>query len=235
VAYITLAQAVRAQCERTGLSVPATVIGSTDKQIVQMRALLEEICSETASRGRWRDLTFEKSLTTLGDESISLASIDANFSYIIPETFWDRTNDLPLLPDTPRDWQFKKATSITGPNYNFRLRGQELIVTPAPPAGLIWTFEYVISAWILTVVGSRVDSFTNDGDKIILPPDLVKLGLRWKWKREKGLTYEEDFNSFEMMLTDALGRDEPSPTLHLDRREVDRMPGIFIPAGNWVV
>lgn len=232
----TLTEVIAAQCERTGLPVPASVMGSSDRQIVQMRALLEEVCGEIASAGRWRDLVAEKSFTTLGDTGqISLIEPLTNpyFRYIIPCTFWDRTNHLPLLPTSPVDWQFMLGMSITGLQYQFRIRGSDLLVTPIPPAGLLWSFEYVHSAWCLSFGGGK-DRFTLDSDTIMFPRDLVKLGLRWKWKKEKGLSYQEDFNSFQVMLVDALARDETSSTLYQDYLLEGARPGVFVPYGNWV-
>ena len=66
---MTLLQIVSNFCSRTGLPVPTTVYGTTDPQVTQVRALLEEEGNDLASRGSWQGLINEASLTTTATES----------------------------------------------------------------------------------------------------------------------------------------------------------------------
>ncbi|HET7157819.1 MAG TPA: hypothetical protein VFI62_02415, partial [Burkholderiales bacterium] len=65
---MTLLQIVTMFCERKNLPVPATVIGSSDNQIVQIRALLEKEGVELRKRGAWEGITREATHTTLAAE-----------------------------------------------------------------------------------------------------------------------------------------------------------------------
>jgi hypothetical protein len=211
---LTLLQTVVHFCERTNLASPATVIGSSDPQVVQIKALLEEIGIDMASRVAWEGTTFEATHTTIAAEDQgAITTIAANgFKYIKNETIWDRTDRLPVLgPMFARGWQAMKAIVTTGPRYQFRIRGGKLLVNPTPTAGHTWAFEYVSYNWILN--GTTYRQFFGADDDTILLPDVVLLqGLRWIWKREKGLAYDEEFRTYETMLKDAAGRDGGKPT-----------------------
>ena len=236
---MSLLSLVTSFCERTNLTVPTTVIGTTDTQIRQIRALLEEEGNDLSSRGAWQGITFEATLTTVATESQgAMTTIASNgFRYIKNQTAWDRTNKLPVLgPIDSQEWQALKAIVVTGPRYQFRIRGGEFLVNPVPTAGYNWRFEYVSQNWILGAnLTTYKQYFTLDTDTILLPETLVLQGLRWRWKKEKGFEYAEDMRTYEMQVKDALGRDAGKPILHMDGARRGPSPGIFVPSGSWTV
>jgi hypothetical protein len=138
-------------------------------------------------------------------------------------------------PVDPRQWQALKALFVNGPYYRFRIRSGHFLVNPIPPAGEDWYFEYVTKNWILDQDGVTYKQyFTNDADTILMPDELLLMGLRWRWKKEKGLDYAEDFRTYEMQVKDALGWDGAKPILRMDEQmRKGPMPGIFVPQGSW--
>ena len=237
---MTLLQTVVHFCERTNITSPATVIGSADPQVVQIKALLEEIGIDMASRVAWEGITFQATHTTIAAEDQgAMTTIASNgFKYIKNGTIWDRTDRLPVLgPLSSGEWQALKALVVTGPRYRHRIRGGKLLVNPTPAAGHDWAFEYVSKNWILAAdLTTYLQFFAADTDTVLLPDTELLQGLRWKWKREKGLDYAEDFRTYEMMLKDAAGRDAGKSVLRMDGDGWSGpKPGIMVPSGNWNV
>lgn len=237
---MTMLTTIQYFCRRTNITVPSTVYGTTDPQIRQVMALLEEEGNDLAGRGSWQGLTFEASHTTIAAEDQgAIATIASNgFRYIKNQTIWDRTDRLPVLgPMDGQDWQAMKAVASTGPRYRFRIRGGKLIVNPTPAASHSWKFEYVTKNWILGADGTTYKQyFTLDTDTFLIPEELVLMGLRWRWKKEKGFDYAEDMRTYEMQVKDALGRDGGKPILHMDSDTRNGpQPGIFVPDGSWSV
>ena len=227
-------------CRRTKLPVPSTVMGSTDTQVLQILALLEEEGNDLAARGSWQELTFETSVTTTANESQgTMDTLCPNgFRYIKNQTIWSRTRRLPVCgPLDAQEWQMLKALFVNGPYYRFRIRGNELLVNPTPPADESWYWEYVSQNWILGAdLTSYRQYFSLDTDTVILPETLVLMGLRWRWKKEKGLDYAEDMRTYEMQIKDAMGRDGGKRVLHADGgSSKGPAPGIFVPTGSWNV
>ena len=143
-------------CERQNLPIPLTVYGSTDKQVVQVKALLEEEGNDIAKRGPWNTMVLEAAWTTVATEDQgAITTIAPNgFDYIVNQTIWDRSIRLPVAgPMNEREWQTLKAMFVNGPRYKFRIRGNKMIVNPVPPAGNSWYFEYVTKYWITDSVG----------------------------------------------------------------------------------
>jgi len=238
-----LLDVIQAVCQRTNVPIPSSVLGTTDPLWTQMLHLLEEEGHDLSERGEWQALTNEATFVTLAAESQgAMTSIATNGFRSVKldphnNTIWDRTNRLPVLgPLSADEWQTRKALLSSGPRYVWRIRGGLLIINPAPLAGAILAFEYLSKNWILGADGTTYKQyFTLDTDTILLPEELVIMGLRWRWKKEKGLEYAEDFNTYQEQVKDALGRDGGKRTLSMDNEGRDRSarPGIFVPQYNF--
>ena len=225
-------------CKRRNLDVPTTVSGSTDPQIRQILAILEEEGNELSGRGDWQQLTFEATHTTVATESQGdITSIATNgYRYIKNDTIWDRTSSLPIPVLSGTEWQQYKAASLSGPRYSARIRGDELIVNPVPTAGNTWAFEYVSWNWILGADGATYRQyFSLDTDTLLLPEPILLMGLTWRWKKEKGLSYAEDYNAYERLVKDALSRNGMKAKVNLGSRQATAQPKVLIPDGSWSV
>ena len=235
---MSLLTIVQYACRRAAVPVPDVVYGTSDQQILQMLALLEEEGNDLAQRGVWQGLTFEASwTTTAAEDQGALTTLASNgFRYIKNDTIWSRTRRLPVAgPLSPQDWQTLKAWSVSGPYYQYRIRGGRLLVNPAAPASESWFFEYLSKNWILSASGSVYKQyFTLDTDTVLIPEELLILGLRWRWKKEKGLDYAEDFRTYEMQVKNALGSDGGKSVLHMDMGGDGPKAGIVIPLGSWI-
>jgi len=241
---VTLLATVQRFYRRTNLgTIPTAVVGSSDPQVLQVLALLEEEGNDLSGRGNWQRITFEATHTTVATESqgtidsIAISNEgtrNAIFRYFKHETLWDRTENLPVQIIDGPDWQAEKGFSSTSPRYRARIREGNLIVTPTPPAGNTWAFEYVSWHWIENTGGTVTYQYFNaDTDKLLLPEPIVLQGLRWRWKKEKGFEYAEDFMTYEKLVKDALGREGLTKTLRMDQTEKESIPGIVIQQGSW--
>lgn len=230
-------QLVQRFCRRTGIPVLSTAVGSTDNQVLQALAILEEDVNDLAKRHTWQGLIQAGShITIAAEDQGDIATLDPGFRYISNDTMWDETDGLPVIgPLNGQQWQSLKATFGNGPRYQFRIRGNHLLVNPIPAAGHAWSWEYASKNAILDADGvTTKEFFTADTDTFLLPDDLHLLGLRWRWMREKGLDYAELFNTYEFQVKDAMGRDGGAARLSLDGGRNEMQPGIFVPNGNWV-
>lgn len=248
-ANLTLLAIVQSFCRRTGLTLPNSVIGNPDTTITQLYGLLEEEAKDLAPRKGWVGLTNQCLFTSVAAESqgtldnLGATLVTTNsLNYILNKTFWDRTQRIPVWgPVSPQDWQALKAVIVQGPLYQYRIRAgtggtvAELLMNPAPAAGHQMAFEYITYNWCLSTGTTPFASFTTDTDLCLLPSDIILMGLRWRWKKEKGFPYAEDMRTYETMVEDAGARDGTKPTLHMDDKGFQPKPGIWVPSGSWPV
>jgi hypothetical protein len=226
-------------CRRRGIPRPTTAYGSTDPQVLQVMALLEEEGNDLATRHDWQALTFEASHTSLASEDQgAIATIATNgYRHIKNETIWNRTTSIPLYgPMNDVEWQSVKGMAATGPHYRYRIRGGKLLVNPVPAAGEAWYFEYYSKNWLTDSTGVTYRQYVGaDTDIGLLPEDLLLMGLTWRWKKEKGLDYAEDFATYESQAKDAMSHDGGRRTLSQDNLTDDARPRVFVAAGNWAI
>lgn len=237
---MSLLTIVQRFCERSNLPSPATVYGSTDPQITQIKALLEEVGIDANSRATWEATTFQTTHTTTAaeDQGAMTTIAGAGWEYVKNFTIWDRSTRLPVLgPLTGIEWQTLKALFVNGPRFQFRILNGHLLVNPVPPAGDTWAFEYGSKYWIVAVDGTTYkEYFTADTDTPIIPESLLLMGLRAWWKKEKGLEYAEDMRMYETQFKDASNRDGGKPALHMDDSSFGGpKPGIWVPEWSWNV
>ena len=233
----TLLAIVQDFCKRQNLTVPTTVYGSTDQAVTQAMALLEEEGNDLAQRYRWEVLTRQAAHTSIANEDQgAIATIaDTGFRFIINQTIWDRSTRLPVCgPLDPRQWQALKALLSTGPRYQYRIRGGKLLINPTPVAGESWYFEYLSKSWISNAAGNAYYArFTADTNLVLLPDDLCLQGLRWRWKKEKGFDYAEDFRTYELQVKQAMSLDGGKPVLDMNADDRGPAPGVWVSPGSW--
>lgn len=239
---LTLLQLIQQFTKRQAQPVPSAILSSTDKSVQQYVALVEEGLESLVTRGRWQELRFEYTWLTLGAElqgnlvtGLGSAPVATNgLRFVMPETLWDRSNRLRLVGEiSPSEWQEMKAWLINGPRYQFMARNDNFYVNPVPTAGWTWAFEYMSEFAIqATGGGAYKKSFTADTDVILLNDSVVKADFRWRWRRMKGLSYEEEFNSCEALIKDYLPK-LPARNLDMAGCPDEARPGIFVSPGTW--
>ena len=232
-------------CQRfanaVGFPEPSTAVANQAEDVMQIVELLNQEGRALSRRHDWQALTFEGTFTTVATESQgTLASIigaTQQLRKIVNDTIWNRTTQQPVCgPLSNRNWQAQKALSLTGPFPEYRIRGNTLRFDPAPTAGQSCYFEYISKCWCTDVTGATYrTNVAADTDEVLLDDEIMLAGLEWRWLRKKGLSYAEEFASYEGLVADAISGDATKRTIHLDRPAATRRPGVFVPLSGWNV
>jgi hypothetical protein len=243
---VNLLATIQAFCRRQALQVPTTVVGNTDPQIVQILALLEETGDDLASRGPWMGLQHTQSFTTLAAQQQSqFATMGCKgFHYLLSYFLYDITGKRIVAgPVEPNEWQLRTNAPTAGPRYAYRVQYGCLQISPVPPAGQTWTFDYVSRWWKGTVYSSDpelfppaanlIESFTADTNVFCFPSSLMLQGLRARWKQEKGLGYAQDKDDYEIAVNNLMARDRGASPIDMSEGGRQFAPGVFVPEGNW--
>lgn len=238
---MTLLQIVQEFCQRQGLSVPLIVMSSQDDQLTQIVGLANEICEDLVRRHSWTSLQYETVFTSVaGADQGAITDLAPNaYLKILNETIFDRTRRLPVFgPRSPQQWQVLKALPMAGPFYQYRIQQGRLKIIPDMPAGHIMAFEYASEGVVQdnsTATPTAKAFFTRDDDTFLLDKSLLLLGLRWRWKEEKGLPYMESFRLYESAVAEAAGSDGTKQPMSMNEGSGMIQPGVFVPAGNWSI
>lgn len=228
-------------CKRTALPSPTAVMSSQDDQLLQLVGLANEVIEDLIMRPTWTGLQIGTTFTTVAAESQGLLSTLAayGFQWLIDNTMFNRTTGLPIFgPRSPQQEQAGKALGMTGPLTTYRIQQGYLLFYPTPTAGDTIAFEYASKYPILAVNDTTYKKFfTADTDQWVLDESLLLKGLRWMWKKEKGLAYAEDFRSYETYVTQSMAHDGTKANLNLNGQAANSdtpvRPGILVPSGSW--
>lgn len=234
---MTVLSIVQDAADELGIPRPTTVISNTDPSVMQLLALANRSGKSLCHRFPWQECILEFTHTTLAAESQgTVESIMPGFNWHLYHTIWNRTLrtivDGPLFPP---EWQFLKASSVTGPYSEFRIRGKTLRMIPSPTAGQTMAGEYVSRYWCETSGGTDQEEWVADTDVGILPEDLLTIDLVWRWKRAKGLDYAEEKMEAEIVINNAMARNGSNRVMNLEGMSIhdDYPTGIFVPSGTW--
>ncbi len=222
---------------RTTLPLPNAVIGVNQAEVRQIVSLLEEVGEELTSRFNWQQLKIKASWTSTATSEQGNVYIlaESGLERILPGTFWNETEREPFVGPIPlEEWQGYSAGLTPSPQNIFTIHQNIIYLWPVPAAGDTLSFYYQSANWIVASDGTKKAAFTSDDDFPIFDGALMKLGLRAKWKMEKGQPYAEDMRAFEMMARDKAGRGMLQPELSMAGETVGPRPAILVPLNSTI-
>jgi hypothetical protein len=230
---MTLLTIVQNASDTIGLSRPSAVVSSTDGNVRTLLSFAQTEGRELLERFGWPATQKQATHTTLNAELQGvMTTIAPGFSYIINNTFWNRTLTVPVPgPLSPQEYQALKARSSTGPYSQYKLQAGNLYGYPAPSASDTWVFEYQTNYFCKSSGGTDQSAWAADTDTGILDENLMEMGIVWRFKKKNGLDYSEDYRVYEQKLANATSRVGGKQTLDLEGG--GPTSGIYIPEGTW--
>lgn len=222
MAQRTLLQIVQAAVDELGtLNRPSSVAASSDQQVQQLLALAnregKELSARSGINGGWPQMRKLHTITSVADQENY--AFPSDLQYFINTTAWDRTQSWPMQgPSSPQAWQVLKSGTIgsIGPRRRFRIMAGEIYFDPVPAdSGDTYVLEYFSDTWCESEAGTAQRLWVADTDVPVLPDDCFILGLMWRFRRAKGLDYQEEFNAYEDEVLRELGRSGMAPVVDL--------------------
>lgn len=174
----------------------------------------------------WTALTKEQTFTTDGTSSYELTSsgiiTDNDFLRFVDNTWWDRTNDRPLVLVDKVTWQRYVSGTITlGINKLIMKRGKNLVVHPTETSGETWVFEYVSNKWCESSGGTEQSAWAADTDVALLDENLMTLDIKWRFLESMGQPYAVQQSEFYEELAAVAGEDGGKDTIDTMMPRVD--------------
>ena len=215
----TILQACQAVALRIGLTQPSSVVSGGVALPSQYMHLLVETGHELARREGWqcleREATFQ---TVVGDIQISnMAAEFPDLKRISEDTVVNLTTGVELKHASRRATTVLKMGAAPVISNLYRIRGNQFLLLGNVSQDETISFEYLSKYWITDRdTGERKASPQNDADVILFDLEAMVLGTKWRFKKENGLEYGEDFNDYEKYVHDLIGGDKPVGTISLE-------------------
>ena len=201
-----------------GLVPVSDPVGSTDEAFIQLTGLLTSAGQEMVELHPWQVLTsvFEFTTTDLDTGSYDLPD---DYSYMIDQTGWDRSNDLPVAgPLSAQDWTYLEGRDLVSSTIyaSFReLDGKMNLFPQPPPVGLRVTFEYMGRNWLREQGASDAfrDTVGSGDDIILFEPILMVKFLKLKFLSAKGFDATTAALEFDNIFQGRIGKNTGAPIL----------------------
>ena len=179
--------------------------------------------------------TYDDSTVTLVDAQQTY-TLPADFDRLVPNTFWDTTNDRRVLGGvTPYTWAAAKGIGVTPViSKRFQVRGTNiefLDAIGAGDAGDTIALFYVSKNHCANSASAPQAAFSSNDDTTRLDDYLVELGVLWRFRRAKGLEWPSYRSDFLSAAHSRFAQDTALPALNLARSR-DFVPR-NIPEGNF--
>jgi hypothetical protein len=215
MSVLTVAQAV---AKKIGVAVPETVASNTNREIVELFEIMNEM-GERIMRGHdWRLLMTLETIT--GDGSTEDHDMPADYDRMINDAkVWSSSLETPLSHIiSVDDWLGLDIQSFDFVVNAWTLYGGQLHIKPALATGVTAKYYYISNKFAKDSGGTAKAAFTADTDEFRLDEQLLKLACIWAWKESKGQSYAEPMMDYEFLLERLVARDGGSRDLVVGRR-----------------
>ena len=215
---MSLLSVVKDVCATVGVLVPTSVFSNIagNRTAQEMLSLANEMAQRIAYDTRdWTKL--RATCTLAGDGATSAFNLPADYKrMLLTSNVWltsSQQQPMRFIPDTDQ-WMQRRVVGTSNSSWGeWTIIGGQIHIFPVMSANVSAYFTYLSNNCIDLASGGYGDSFLADGDKFTLDERLLKLGMIWQWKAQKGSPYQEDLNTYADALTYAMGHDSPAPIL----------------------
>ena len=185
-----------------GLDRPAAQLTAGDFEIDQIKAFMNEAGTDIARRAQWSGL-FKEAEFFYGAGSES-ADLPEDFYQMAQNgtVWWIGDDEIHAMRPvvSPEQWAFLKRRPSAQRHYC--LQGGQIQFSPAFGRTDEATMTYISSYWV-----EGKPEITQNADVLLIPERLVEKGTVWRWKRQKGMTYDDLLAEFEADLEAELNAD----------------------------
>jgi hypothetical protein len=215
---MTLLTVTREVCAAVGVSLPTSVFSgiNANRTMQEMLALANEMVQRIGYDTRdWTGLTEIQTFT--GNGTVTAFPMPANFKRMLKTSEVWRSDSMSapmrFIAD-PDEWLQRRMRVHADTRGEWTIQKKTMLIYPAMAAGVTANFMYLSRNLVqLSSGGGGVgDVFMADNDTGILDERMLKLGMIWQWKANKGAPYAEDMGSYSDALTNNMGSDRPAPT-----------------------
>jgi hypothetical protein len=220
---MTLLSVVKDVCAVVGVTVPTSVTLNiaANRTMQEMLALANEMAQRIAYDTRdWTQLRAQCVFT--GDGVKTAFPLPANYKrMLLTSNVWRSTSTqqpMRFVPDSD-EWLQRQIANTYDSSGEWILINGLMYIRPTLSTGATATFNYMDKNCVVLNSGGFGDRFLDEADSFRLDERLLKLGMTWQWKANKGTSYAEDMGTYSDALAQAMGHDSPAPII-MGRRPI---------------
>lgn len=199
------------------IDVPSIVASSTERELVELLSVANMMAERISKGHEWQLLS--RIATITGDGAAEDFDLPPDYDrMLVKSQLWSSSLETALTPITDLDrWLELDVQTFDFVINAWTIYGGQMHVKPALSTGVTAKYFYQSSLIVAQQSGGNKVSFTADTDEFRLSEELLKLGMIWQWRANKGLPYAEDMVNYEQLLARLVSRDKGSRMLRIGR------------------
>ncbi|OOG65851.1 hypothetical protein B0E45_26410 [Sinorhizobium sp. A49] len=186
---MTLLSSINEVCDVVALDRFDSVYGSVNPNAQTMVALAQEAGDEIARRGDWQQMLKERVAQS------SPEPLPADYERLTPGGAVRNAAGAFYRPITNSS-QWAVIVGVVSAQPYFFIKGNQILFSPAA-SGVASVIDYVSKFWVLHDPEGSGDTLAADDDAPLFPERLLVKGILWRWKRQKGLPFDDALAEFE--------------------------------------
>jgi hypothetical protein len=215
-----------------GISLPPSWLGTSNDGLMFQR-LVRSIARDLLDRHAWTGASATATFAPLVETASFTLPTDFNRlqeeDNAVFEVSPNRRPVIPMVSDGT--WEEMKAWGSVGAQRYYRKGGGALEFYRPAPAGSIIKISYVSKNWI---EGGKSVWTDEVNDTPVFPSQLIRFGLIYRWRRQKGLRFEDDQAEYEAILARAIGDDRPRRIIRTEGPGMARAHPMRVPVPDFI-
>jgi len=192
-------------CEKlaydVGMEAPTQIITAPDRRWKEAASMGNATGDELARRVDWGALHSTATLT--GDGTNKVHDLGATYDRITPGIAVT-SGGVTIRPLSRAEWASLDA--LEGDPRYFLLEGQNVTLWPYLATGVTATVQYQTNAWC----SNGTAEWAADTDTSLIDEDIFAKGLIVRWRRQKGMAYDDQEAEYEAALAEIASFDDRS-------------------------
>jgi hypothetical protein len=182
-----------------GMDVPDSVYGSSAREHQELGVVANTMGRRIARAYEWQEL--KRTATIVGDGVTTDFPLPADYDRMPKKAELWSNSIAAFTHVTDYDKWLEYLTVMFSTVSNiWTLLGGRIHVRPVLATGVAATYAYQSKLFGRGVGGDK-GRFDNDADEFVLNEELLRLGIIFQWKANKGHAYAEDMANYEELLS----------------------------------
>lgn len=184
----------------TGWPVPSTIAANTDLTAKQIFSLANEELRALSELFSWPQLEVEYSTTITANSTLMFWPSD--FRVMAPQSVFFKDEYYELRGSTGMQfWEllkYGKLGSLSRVRFRvvYPLGSPGIEVTPTPTNDMNIVAVYYSNKYAKDINGNSLPIFQNDTDTAKIPERYIELGVKWRFRRAKGLDFSAELAEY---------------------------------------
>lgn len=195
---MTFLAAANEVCDVVSLDRFASLVGVNDEAAFNMLAIANEAGQEIARRADWQGMLLTAAIAS------SPATLPSDFQRVASGGAVRASDGSPIRPVNDAG-QWAVVLTVPSTTQFFFIKGNQILFSPSS-AAVGATLDYFSRNWAMNAT-IRLESFDADDNTVLFPERLLVKNMIWRWKRQKGLAYDDNLAEFEADLAQEIAAD----------------------------